>query len=253
MKNNINTFAQSSLLQSFQSLELHNPYHLPDFQPFSFELKAYSNRIRSIALAFFILGLLAISTTSSFQLWQLQPSISAENALLETAQGMFLLLTASLQGLRALTSKNSGLERDIRYGLALFALLLFLREVDIDKIGISPHWALLEKTLRGVALLLTLRFTVHLFNRQKVIMANLARLVWSPTLLVSLLGCLFYASGWPFDKELFNIDKSLSLWYEETLELNACLLLLCASFTKSVKSCRDKHEGALAVTARGYI
>ena len=250
MKNHSKILTQASLLQSFQSLELRNPYHLPDFQPAVFELKTYTNRVRSIALAFFILGLIAISTTSSFQLWQLQPSIAAENALLELVQGLFLLLALGVQGVRAYSAPKLGLIRDIRSGLALFALLLFLREMDIDKIGVSTHWALAEQMLRGIALLLTLRFILHVTRRREVIMSNLANIFWSPTLLVSLLGCLFYTCGWPFDKELFTINKGLSVWLEETLELKCLFIVVMCRLYRRCKIDCSKTKRVVILMAR---
>lgn len=228
--------AHIPLLQSFQSLELRTPYHLGDFPPFSIELMSYTQRVQAIALAFFIAGLLAISTAISFELWQYNALVTAENALLELAQGGFLLLAALLQGLQGLRTPSNSLQRDIRFGLALFALALFLREVDIDRLGASAFWDLLEKGLRAIALVFILGFAIHMSRRIKIVLRDLNRVLLAPTVIISLVACVLYVSGWPFDKELFNIDKGLSLWFEETLELNACLLFFFAGFTSSVKS-----------------
>lgn len=230
------SLAQMPLLQSFPSLELRTPYHLSDLQPFSLELMSYTNRVRSVALAFLIVGLLAISTTLSFELWQINPLVTAENALLELGQGVFLVLAALLQGARAFTVHDSGLKRDIRLGLALFALALFLREVDIDKLGTSEAWDALEKVLRAITLLMILGFALHMSRRIKLVLRNIGKILLSPTILISMLACLLYACGWPFDKELFSIDKNLSLWFEETFELSACLLLFSAGLASNIKS-----------------
>jgi len=237
MKNTFkSSLAQMPLLQSFPSLELRTPYHLSDFQPFSLELMSYTNRVRSVALAFFIAGLLAICTTLSFELWQLNPLVTAENALLELGQGAFLLFAALVQGGRAFTTHDAGLKRDVRMGLALFAFALFLREVDINKLGASEAWDTLEKVLRAIALLVILGFILHMSRRMRVVIRNTGKILLSPTVLISMLACVFYACGWPFDKELFKIDKSLSLWFEETFELNACLLFLCAGLVGNIKT-----------------
>jgi len=225
------------LLQSFPTLELRSPYHLADFQPFSLELMSYTHHIRAIALTFFIVGLLAISSTLSFEAWQFNPAIVKENALLELAQGGFLLLAALVQGWRAFNAHDSGLKRDIRLGLALFALALFLREVDIDKLGGSAAWDVIEKVLRVITLLMILGFTLHMSRRIKLVMRNAGKILLSPTVMLTILACVFYACGWPFDRELFNnIDKGLSQWFEETLELNACLLFFCASLLGNIKT-----------------
>lgn len=237
MKNTLKSSVQQMpLLQSFPTLELRSPYHLADFQPFSLELMSYTQHIRAIALTFFIIGLLAISSTLSFEAWQFNSAIVKENALLELAQGGFLLLAALVQGWRAFNTHDSGLKRDIRLGLALFALALFLREVDIDKLGSSAAWGALEKILRVIALLMILSFIWHISRRVKLVVRNLGKILLSPTVILTMLACVFYACGWPFDRELFNIDRGLSQWFEETLELNACLLFFCASLLGNIKT-----------------
>jgi len=237
MKNRLNlSCTHTSLLQSFPALELHSPYHLSDFQPFSLELRSYTNQIRALALTFFIVGLLAISSALSFEAWQLDPRVTAENALLELTQGGFLLLAAIFQGLLAFNSHSSGLKRDIRLGLAFFAFALFLREVDINKLGNRDTWGVVENILRASALLMILGFALHMSRRIKLIIANINKILLAPTVMLSILACVFYACGWPFDRELFAIDKGLSKWFEETFELNACLLFLCAGMVGNIKA-----------------
>src|SRR5690606_18098345 len=79
-------------------------------------------------------------------------------------------------------------------------------------------------------------FIVHMLQRTKILLRNFKRILLAPAVVISLLGCVFYICGWSFDKELFNIDTGQSVWIEETLELNACLLFLVAGFTNSIKS-----------------
>jgi hypothetical protein len=237
MKNRLNlSHPHTPLLQNFPTLELRSPYHLSDFQPFSLELMSYTSKIRTLALTFFIVGLLAISSSLSFEAWQLAPHVTAENALLELAQGGFLLLAAMFQGLRAFNSHDSGLKRDIRLGLALFAFALFLREVDINKLGDRATWGAVENILRASALLMMLGFIFHMSRRIKSFIANISKILLAPTVVLSVSACVLYACGWPFDRELFNIDKGLSKWFEETLELNACLLFLCAGMVGNIKT-----------------
>ncbi|WP_152625400.1 hypothetical protein [Cellvibrio sp. OA-2007] len=230
------SLSQMPSLKNFPNLELRSPYHMADFQPFSLELMSYTNQIRAIALTFFIMGVLAICSTLSFEAWQFNAAIVQENALLELAQGGFLLVAAVIQGWRAFNAHDSGLKRDIRIGLALFALALFLREVDIDKLGNAAAWDILEKTLRVIAVLMILGFVLHMSRRIGLVMRNLGQILLSPTVVMTLIACIFYACGWPFDRELFSIDKGLSQWFEETLELNACLLLFFASLMGNIKT-----------------
>ncbi|HSC68353.1 MAG TPA: hypothetical protein VLC79_11705 [Cellvibrio sp.] len=237
MKNTFrSSLAQLPLLQSFPSLELRTPHHLTDFQPFSLELLSYTSRIRSVALAFLVVGLMAICTTLSFEFWQADARVIAENALLELGQGAFLLVATLVQAARAFTNHDSGLKRDIRMGLALFTFALFLREVDINKLGPGVGWDISEYFLRTIALIAILSFIFHMSRRLKPVLRNLGKILLSPTVLISILACMLYICGWPFDKELFNIDKSLSRWLEETLELNACLIFLCAGLVSNIKT-----------------
>lgn len=237
MKNTLkSSLPQMPLLQSFANLELRSPYHMADFQPFSLELMSYTRHIRAVALSFFMVGLIAISSTFSFKLWQLNPDVIKENALLELAQGGFLLVAAIIQIWRAFSAHDSGLKRDIRLGLGLFALALFLREVDIDKLGDGLVWGALEKVLRAAAVLMIIGFVWHMSGRISLLQRNLVRILRSPTVVVTMLACALYACGWPFDREVFSIDRSLSQWFEETFELNACLLLVCAGIAGNIKN-----------------
>ncbi len=197
---------------------------------------SYTDQVRSVAFAFFIVGLLAISTVLSFEAWQFNPQITKENALLELIQGGFLLMAALVQGLRAFNNHISGLKRDIRLGLALFAFALFLREVDINKLGSSNAWDVFEVVLRAIALLAILGFALHMSRRIKSVTRNIGKILRSPTVMLTMLACVFYACGLPFDRELFSIDKGLSVWFEETFELNACLLFMCAGLVSNVKT-----------------
>lgn len=237
MRNSFETpLKKMPLLQSFSTLELRSPHHLSDFQPFSLELMSHTRRVRTIALVFFMLGLLAISSTLSFELWQLNPDVINENALLELAQGALLVAAALIQSVRALSTDNAGLKRDIRIGLALFAFALFLREVDVDKLGSSAVWGILETLMRVLALVMIIGFVIKMSRKIHTVTRNLGKILLSPTIIMTILGCTLYAGAWPFDKELFNIDNRLSLWTEETIELNSCLLFLGASLMSNIKT-----------------
>jgi hypothetical protein len=236
MKNRCQSLlANMPILQRFPSVEFHEHHYFPDFHPFSLELSTYTERVRSVALAFFIAGLLAICTTLSFELRELNPAVTAENALLELAQIFCLILATLVQGVRAFGAADTGLARSIRAGLALLTCAILLREVDMDKFGASPSWGLAENLLRAVIMLVISGFILHMLRKKDQIMRNIGKILLSPTVLISILACILYACGWPLDKELLNIDKDLSIWAEETLELNACLLFVCASLTNNTR------------------
>ncbi len=235
MKSKLNfSLARTSLIQNMPSMELRNTTY--DLRPFSLELMNYGDQIRTIALAFFIVGLVAISSTLSFEAWLLNPAIINENALLEFAQASLLTLASLLQAWRAFNSHDSSLKRDIHLGLALFTFALILREMDINQLGNGVMWNALETILRLIALSAILGFALHMSRRINLVMNNLGQILLSPTILLSVVACVFYACGLPFDRELFDMDKNLSKWFEETFELNACLLFFCASMAGNIKS-----------------
>ena len=243
MKNKCSdALASMPTLQNLSGVELDTAHYFPDFQPLPFELSRHIEHLRSVALAFLIAGLLAICTTLSYELWQSNPLVTAEGSLLESAQLAFLLLATLVQIGRALISRTSNLQQIVGVGLALLTFALFLRELDINKLGGGTNWDTLENVVRTIALVMILVFAWHASHRIKLIMHNIDKILLAPTILISLLACLLYACGWPFDKELINIDKSLSLWFEETLELNACLLLVCASFANSIQNERNMGD-----------
>lgn len=62
---------QMSLLQSLPTLELQSSCYQADIQSFTLELIKHTNKVRAIALAFFIIGILAIIGTLGFEAWRL--------------------------------------------------------------------------------------------------------------------------------------------------------------------------------------
>lgn len=61
---------QMSLLQSLPTLELRSSCYQTDIQSFTLELIKHTNKVRAIALAFFIIGVLAIIGTLGFEAWR---------------------------------------------------------------------------------------------------------------------------------------------------------------------------------------
>jgi hypothetical protein len=242
MKSKLNlSLTRSSLLRDIPSLELRAPYHTYDALPFSLELINYGDQIRTIALAFFIVGLLAISSTLSFEAWLLNPAIIKENAPLELAQTVFLIAATLLQAWRAFNMQRSSLKRDIHFGLALLTFILCLREMDKELLGNSTVWSLLETTVEIITLLAMFSCAMHMTRILKIVAGNLTQILLSPTILLSTIACVFYACSLPFDRELFDMDKNLSNWFEETFELNACLLFFCAGMASSIRSAAVKN------------
>lgn len=236
-----NTRLQNTPFQGTPAMELRARHHNYLAQPFSMELVDYDDQIRTIALAFFIVGLVAITSSLSFEAWLLNPAIIKKNALLELAQSMFLILAALLQAWRAFNTQESNLIREIHRGLALFIFALFLCEVNEEFISSSMLWNLLETTIQLITLLAIFGFAMHMSRVIKLVTGNLTQILLSPTILLSIIACVFYVCSFPFHRELFAMNKNLAKWFEETLELNACLLFFCAGLAGNIKSAAVKN------------
>lgn len=205
---------------------------------FSFELNDFFGQNVSSKLmgqVFLVLVLMALVSTLSFQLWQHNAAIAEENALLELTQGVLLIFASCTLGARAwLARASDNLNKVIFLTLAFFFFAMFLREVDIDKLGRSPSWVGVERVIRSVAVLAIGAFMLSLLPKMKVLLANFFTMVKTPAVVITILACFLYAWGWFFDKEMFPISKSLSRCVEEIIELNACLLFALAALARGM-------------------
>jgi hypothetical protein len=163
-----------------------------------------------VCLAFVILLLLA---------WQADPGVADENRLLENLQAaaLFLALALSLVNLAPLRRQPPPY---IAAGLAVLFLSLFLRELDVEKLGLPDVLTflgsgtgrnLLLGLLWGVVLLGVLR------NRHRLKEDALAYLR-SPLLYYLLAAAAFYLVGEAMDKKLLPLAKPVRVFWEETAE-----------------------------------
>lgn len=171
-----------------------------------------------------------------FQLWQQRPTIAQENDLLELGQSGFLLLACATLALRAgRIQARENLNKPVFAALGLLTLAMFLREVDIDKLGTSPVWALAEKVLRGIAAIAVLNFSFSLLPKIKLLLRNVGKILQTPIVMLAVLALVLYICSWPFDKRIILVNKPLSQFIEEIIELNACYLFALAAFARGVK------------------
>lgn len=166
--------------------------------------------------------------TGVFWAWSIDPTITAENDLLEAGQAALLILACLAHGFHY---GNSGktLDRYLHFGLTLLCFGILLREFDIDKLGSSPVWASVETVVRAVAVITFLIYLILSLKKISFFCKNIDKIYTSPMILVTFLGCSIYMTGWLFDKMIFSIAIDLSVLFEETLELSATLLLFVSS------------------------
>jgi hypothetical protein len=179
-----------------------------------------------------ILVALLIISAESYRLWNHGLISTSETGLLEAGQNIFLFLACLLHSYHSRNDNAEPLYRYLCVGLALLCLALLLRELDIDKMGNSNQWGNIELLVRSVTVTGIIIYCGKLSRRPGITWTGLKSFATTPLLTFSFLGVCCYLCGWPFDKSLFAIPQGLSAWAEETLELNATILLFCAACTK---------------------
>lgn len=196
---------------------------------------ATSNK-NSLGLALLIAAALLLLNFLSFLLWQSYPEIVKENGLLEDGQVLFLLIACIAAALRFNRVRSTAsFDKELLLALMFSSLVILLREVDIDKLGSSAIWPLVEKAARAIAAVALLGFIVHLLRKCKSLARNFGSLLKTPVTIMVLLGAVLYMCSWPLDKNLIAIDVGFSQLLEEIVELNACILLALAAFACGVK------------------
>ncbi|HSX83879.1 MAG TPA: hypothetical protein VLE50_00675 [Cellvibrio sp.] len=175
---------------------------------------------------------LLLISGESYRLWSHGLISTTETGLLEVGQNIFLFLACLLHSYHSRNDNAEPLYRYLCVGLALLCLALLLRELDIDKMGDNNQWRNIELLVRSVTVTGIIIFCGKLLRHPAITWSSLRSLSTMPILTFSFWGVCCYLCGWPFDKLLFAIPQGLSAWVEETLELNATILLFCAACTK---------------------
>jgi hypothetical protein len=183
----------------------------------------------------FIFAILIVISLTSYWLWSLGVNTTDENGLLEFGQDVFLILACAMSAYRY-KGATTILYRFVYSGLMIFCFAILLREIDIDKIGVSPIWEVVETFARGLALVALLVYLFFMIKKFRGLREGIPDILTSPIFLLTLIGCLSYIGGWPFDKLIFlDSARDLAVAIEETLELNATLLFFFASCAKELK------------------
>lgn len=178
-----------------------------------------------------LLALVLTSTVVSYILWTIFPDIDDENHLLEWLQALFLALACYVHARRAYGETDRDSLRFLMHaGLSVLIFGFLLRELDIDQFGEAMAWTYAEKFLRLVELLVLLRLLVFAAPRLGPLLRQAPRVFRMRITIVTMLGGLLMAAGWPFDKKIFHaLPDVYAVLFEEILELDAYLLLFCAA------------------------
>lgn len=171
---------------------------------------------------------MAFLSMGSFLLWHRNPTVMREDQLIEWSQAGFLLLGAGVYGWLAFRTHRFE-ERALCWGAGLFLLSLSSREVDIDKLA-TPA---VEAGVRAGIVLLWVAWAWSVRSLLPTLPRFGFRTAVSPLGLVTAAGCGLYMASWFFDKhpEYFGVKPSLAM--EETIQLNATFLLMCAAWLRS--------------------
>jgi hypothetical protein len=189
-------------------------------------------RLRSSDQKWILIGLLLASNFFLIILWLTGRLQAEDHYLLELYQYSFLVLICSLSMRRAWRFAKTSLNHNfvLNAGLALLTYSFLLRELDIDKFGASPAWAIFEKALRLTGVTLWLIFLMFVIPRRRQLWAKRAIIFTMPMVIMAILSVFFLLASWPFDKKIFStIPYFTSEFIEEMLELNGYILLFFAS------------------------
>lgn len=191
----------------------------------------HHNPRRGLLLALALVLSVALLSVLCRVLWQRDPDVVLENHLLENAQATFLGLAAVLNLWRG-HSARSDFDKYARMAMALFAISMLLREVDIARADGSRYLDGIELGLRILVGVGWVVFAVKLFPRRAMIQGRSGAVLRSPFFLLVGLGCMFYAASYPFDKFEPVIFELNSVLVEEALQLNASFMFLLTGFVR---------------------
>lgn len=189
-------------------------------------------RGRPIVLYLYLLGVFLLTGAVAAGAWwwwgHQDGEAITESHPLEWSQAGLLAAAAFIHFLRS-GHATTVAWRFAWLGAALFCVSLMLREIDID--AITPHagWSVLEWIIRVLAGLVWIALTWRLAVHWHRVRPQMRPIVGSAMVLLTGVGCLFYALSWPFDKFEFDVGPFEARFLEETAQLIATLLLLTAA------------------------
>lgn len=189
---------------------------------------------RSVAV---LIAILVTVTIGCCIRWHFDPYVAAENHLMENTQAVFLMLAWWMHGWRAAKMDRSSVSFIFHIGLSLLMYSFLLRELDISEMDAPGEHILTwtEHILRGIGWTCWVLYFVKFFAHFKAIFAQRWKLMATPVMIFTLCGAVLMSAGWPFDKKKFAaLSEETSEFIEESLELNAYIVLFVASMSDTL-------------------
>lgn len=176
---------------------------------------------------------IAMTSALSVLAWWQNPLVIAEHQGIEIAQAVLLLLACVMHSIRAFRLPPGSIKFFVHAGLALLTFSFAVRELDISRFGEALVWSTVQRGVQLFGLALWAAFLFWALKHLKSIYRDRNTILYSPTMVLTIAGGAFFIAGWPFDKKLFLLSQEISQLIEETLELNASVLLAMASVADS--------------------
>lgn len=187
-------------------------------------------------------GVGAATTIAVYVLWLCDPAALQENGLVENTQVVFLLLAATVHGLRSRTVDIA--ERCMRLGLALLSVSLVAREVDIDRLGDEAIMSSVETILRGTLVVVWVIWGWRSRKALETLWSHRLQVAFGRVGLLVLAGGALYGASWPFDKYPRQLGGEEAILVEEMLQLLATMTLFAASLAPRVPALRTASSRA---------
>ncbi len=161
-------------------------------------------------------------------LWIEDRSITEENGLLENLQLLFLSVGLGFH-LKQRSGSLTTATRICHSTLALLCLSIILRELDIDEIGTTGMWSLVETVARLATAFAWLLIMYVVAMNFRGLWAYRWEIGFSITSVATAIAIVLYIVSWPFDKGYIPVAPDISQFIEESLQLTATVYLMAAS------------------------
>lgn len=163
-------------------------------------------------------------------LWIQDPAIANENHVMENLQAASLAIGV-LVGSVALARSRSWSAQFIFMAMTLAMLVLFLREVDVEKLDL-PFFLIALGSGTGRNLLMggaAIALLVVFVRNYKALWPAVFALLRHECCLPVYLGICFYVLGEMFDKHIFAVSREYGYFFEELCENAATYFLVLGS------------------------
>ncbi len=164
----------------------------------------------------------------SWLLWRRDVTITEENRLMENLQVLFLLLGVGFHLLRCCQAEALA----ARLGhvcLGLLCLSLAARELDLREVLVAPFWRSVEFGSRVVLGIGWVLLSLRVLLKTRQLWPQRGSMLLSTTSGLTAVAVALYLTSWFFDKQVFPINKHLSQFIEESIQLTASLYYFTAA------------------------